>query len=119
IAPDTPPVREVMTDEAEGLIIPAGAVDALKAALGRLAGNPMLPRPLRERFRERVLRQYTWDHAADRLLTICENARREATSGSRALRRAENSLERPALPEADMATNANGPQLISDIEGKR
>src|SRR5207249_9997105 len=60
IGPDTAPVREVLADEEEGLIIPAGSVAALQAALSRLAGNPLLRKQLGERFRERVLRQYTW-----------------------------------------------------------
>jgi glycosyltransferase involved in cell wall biosynthesis len=77
IGPDTPPVREVMADEEEGLIIPAGSVVALQAALSRLAGNALLRQQLGERFRERVLREYTWDHAASRLLAICEQVRRQ------------------------------------------
>jgi glycosyltransferase involved in cell wall biosynthesis len=74
IAPDTPPVREVMVDEEEGLIVPPGSVEALRAGLHRLAGNPTLREQLGERFRARVLRQYTWSHAADRLLSICSDA---------------------------------------------
>ena len=70
-------VREVMRDEEEGLIIPAGSVEALQSALGRLAGHALLRKRLGDRFRERVLRQYTWTHAADRLLSICEDACRQ------------------------------------------
>ena len=71
IGPDTPPVREVMVDEEEGLLIPPGSVEALRAALNRLAENRLLREQLGERFRERVLRQYTWSRVADRLLAIC------------------------------------------------
>jgi glycosyltransferase involved in cell wall biosynthesis len=74
IGPGTPPVREVMLDGEEGLIVPPGDVEGLRAALARLASNRLLREQLGERFRERVLREYTWDHVASRLAAICDDA---------------------------------------------
>jgi glycosyltransferase involved in cell wall biosynthesis len=76
IGPDTPPVREVMVDGEEGLIVPPGSVEALRVAISRLSVNRLLREQLGARFRERVLREYTWESAADRLLAICAAASR-------------------------------------------
>jgi glycosyltransferase involved in cell wall biosynthesis len=83
IGPDRPPVREVMQDGEEGLIVPAGSVEELGAALSRLAGNRLLREQLGARFRERVLREYTWDKVAQRLVGICALAQGEAPATSR------------------------------------
>jgi glycosyltransferase involved in cell wall biosynthesis len=74
IGPDTSPVREVMIDGEEGLIVPPGDVEALRAAMARLASNRLLREQLGQRFQERVLREYTWDHVAARLAGICRDA---------------------------------------------
>src|SRR5207249_2160599 len=76
IAPDTPPVREILTDGVEGLIVSPGSVPELRSALVRLAGDRQLRDRLGSRFRERVLRDHTWDRVAERLLAICEHASR-------------------------------------------
>ncbi len=81
IAPDTPPVREVMTDEEEGLIVPSGSIEALQAALTRLCSNRLLREQLGGRFRERVLREYTWERVAERTLAICDAAIRSRAPG--------------------------------------
>lgn len=86
IGPDTPPVREVMAPEEEGLIVPPGSVPALRAALVRLAGDPPLRERLGERFRARVLCEYTWDRIAERTLAICEEVLRRRREGSVARR---------------------------------
>jgi glycosyltransferase involved in cell wall biosynthesis len=74
IGPNTPPVREVMVDGEEGLIVPPGSVEALRTAMSRLAVNRLLREQLGSRFRERVLREYTWERVADRLVAICTAA---------------------------------------------
>jgi len=51
-----------------GLVIPEGDVLALRAALARLAGDPALRRRLAEAGRQRVVRLYTHEHVAARLL---------------------------------------------------
>ena len=74
IGPDVPPVREVMSDGEEGMIVPAGSVEALRGAMHRLAVNPALRERLGGRFRRRVLRDYTWDSVAERLIGVCHGA---------------------------------------------
>jgi glycosyltransferase involved in cell wall biosynthesis len=81
IGPDTPPVREVMKDEEEGMIVPSGSVEALRSALARLVARPRLREQIGGQFRRRVLREYTWARVAERLTTVCEEAARR--NGSR------------------------------------
>jgi glycosyltransferase involved in cell wall biosynthesis len=108
IGPDTPPVQEVMRDEEEGLIIPAGSVDALAAALSRLAGHALLRQRLGARFRERVLRQYTWNHAGDRLLSVCEDACRQK-SRRIGIRVAEAAVPEPTGGIRPAGSGSGGP----------
>jgi glycosyltransferase involved in cell wall biosynthesis len=80
IAPDRGPIREVMADREEGLIVPPESPEALAAALTLLADDPALRQQLGERFRQRVLTQYSWDRVADRLISICDDVLRTANS---------------------------------------
>ena len=66
VASDLPSIREVLTHDATAWLGPAGDVQALGAALTRLAAN----RPLRERLGSAagaLAPDYSWRRRADRL----------------------------------------------------
>ena len=74
VAPDVAPVREVLTDGYEGILIPSGDIEAIRGALLRLVGNPELRRKLGQSFQARVRSRYGWTHVArsiaDRILAV-------------------------------------------------
>jgi glycosyltransferase involved in cell wall biosynthesis len=42
VASDLEPIRDLLGDNAAGLLVPAGDVTAMSEAIGRLAGDPLL-----------------------------------------------------------------------------
>jgi len=58
IASDMPGCREVVVPEETGLLVPAHDVDALAAAIARLASEPQLRRQMGEAGRQRVIRGF-------------------------------------------------------------
>jgi glycosyltransferase involved in cell wall biosynthesis len=74
-ASNTEPVREVITHEKEGLLVPWGDTGALKEALGRLLDDPATARDLAGAARGRVLSSYRFDdHVAAKKLLFEEAA---------------------------------------------
>jgi glycosyltransferase involved in cell wall biosynthesis len=61
-------VPEVVRDGVDGLLCPAGDVEAMTSALGRLAGEPYLRQLFGASARDRILDGYTLDHCLDGLL---------------------------------------------------
>ena len=63
---------EAVADGETGLVVDAAAPGALLEALDRLCADPALRRRMGEAGRERVAREFTWDHAAERLARVLE-----------------------------------------------
>ena len=59
VVSDLPGLREAVVPDVTGLMVPAGDVDALASAIGRLADNASLRRQLGAAARERVLREFS------------------------------------------------------------
>ncbi|MEO7932311.1 MAG: glycosyltransferase family 4 protein [Chthoniobacterales bacterium] len=59
---------DVVIDGLNGLIIPPNNVDALVAAMGKLAADPDLVARMGAAGRERILENFTWRHFRQRLL---------------------------------------------------
>jgi glycosyltransferase involved in cell wall biosynthesis len=71
-------VPDVVSHGVDGLLAPVGDIDALAAALGRLAADPELRRRMGEAGRERTLPRY----AVSRLVDDIDGLYRELLSGS-------------------------------------
>lgn len=67
LAPDTDGVREVLTPEVEGLVFDPLRDDSFTAALTRLSRDPLLRVRLGLAARERIKREFTWRHNAERV----------------------------------------------------
>jgi glycosyltransferase involved in cell wall biosynthesis len=66
VASDLPAIREVLTDELNGLLVAPGDADALADGIRRLAGDA----DLRERLAEaasHTVAEYSWGRRAERL----------------------------------------------------
>ena len=73
VAVDQPNLREVLTDERDALLFPAGDHAALCQAVARLAGDRPLRQALGAGARETLeTRGYTWDKNAERVVDIAE-----------------------------------------------
>jgi glycosyltransferase involved in cell wall biosynthesis len=69
-------LRDAVDDEVTGLLVPAGDVAALRAALERLLGDADLRARLGAAARERAQREYSFDAAAAELVAVYEEALR-------------------------------------------
>ena len=67
IAVATLPVRDVMKNEADGILIKE-TIDDLEDALRKLVNNKALRERLGDNFREKIKSQFTWDIAASTIL---------------------------------------------------
>jgi glycosyltransferase involved in cell wall biosynthesis len=67
VAPDLPPVREMLQHEVTGLLFPAGDADALAAVVDRLAENDGLRIALGKRARRQVAEPASWQTRAHTL----------------------------------------------------
>jgi glycosyltransferase involved in cell wall biosynthesis len=70
IAPDLPPIRDVMSDGETGVLIRPGNAADLSAALERLLREPALRARLGASARKHVLRSHTWEANANRILQV-------------------------------------------------
>jgi glycosyltransferase involved in cell wall biosynthesis len=73
IVGNRPPLCELVTNEATGLV--ADGADALAAALARLGREPQFARSIGAAGRARVLTDRTWQHAGDALAALYEQLR--------------------------------------------
>ncbi|MDQ6861946.1 MAG: glycosyltransferase family 4 protein [Verrucomicrobiota bacterium] len=65
---------DVVVDGVEGIIIPPGNVDRLAEAIQHLYNHPEIVARMSIAARERVVRNFTWDHFRTRLLIAYERA---------------------------------------------
>lgn len=78
IAPDVPPVREVLQEGSTGLLFPLGDEQALGDRIGRLATNPALRLQLGSEARGRILAEAAWSNRATLLAEAFEAHRSPA-----------------------------------------
>ncbi|MFL6540962.1 MAG: glycosyltransferase, partial [Chthoniobacterales bacterium] len=65
---------DVVVDGVEGIIIPPANVDRLAEAIRHLYDNPDIVTRMSIAARERVVKNFTWDHFRTRLLIAYERA---------------------------------------------
>lgn len=82
VAPALPQITSIVRSEREALLVTPGDMDALAAALARLARDEPLRRRLGERGRALVLARHTWQRNAERAARIAERAARRRTAGA-------------------------------------
>lgn len=70
IAPDTVPVRDVMTQGKDGLLV-KNSLDSVEQNLNRLISSRELRNRLATSWNQKVLRNYTWKAAAQKTLNAC------------------------------------------------
>ncbi|HKK40243.1 MAG TPA: glycosyltransferase, partial [Cryomorphaceae bacterium] len=70
IAPDLGPLRDVMTDGENGILVEPNPT-ALKAAIQKLVNDRGLREKIAVSWHEKVLLEYTWDTAAKKVLKAC------------------------------------------------
>lgn len=67
IAPNNVPVRDVMVQELDGLLVD-GSKEGLVNALSFCINHPVSADRMAQRFQTRVLTEFTWQHVADSIL---------------------------------------------------
>ena len=73
VAPDVPPIREVIEDGKTGILFERGNVAQALKAIERLIDNEQLRHDLGRRASAKVVRSYTWDQNAERIANIAES----------------------------------------------
>lgn len=77
IATDLPSVRGLVRHEGEALLFEPGEASALASAMTRLMDDPPLAGRL-SRTALQTAEQFTWQKRAERVLAVCDRARRES-----------------------------------------
>lgn len=72
VAAHTAPVAATLADGEEGLLFPVGDLPALTARLRQMALQPDHGRELGWRARQRMEREFTWHHNAERVFALLE-----------------------------------------------
>jgi glycosyltransferase involved in cell wall biosynthesis len=72
ISSDLPPLREVLTDGRNALLVPPAEVPSWVAALDRLLDDPALAAGLGRRAHQDYAAEHTWTHRASRILAAAE-----------------------------------------------
>lgn len=75
---DLPGVRSIVSHDRDGLLVPAGDVAALAAAMGALLRDPARSEAMGARGRAKVEATYTWDAITPRLEAVYREALRDA-----------------------------------------
>ncbi len=73
-------LAELIEDEVNGLVFPAGNTPALAAALERLRSEPELRTRLGHEARATILRGHTWEAVVGRILALAASARERCTA---------------------------------------
>jgi glycosyltransferase involved in cell wall biosynthesis len=84
VASDLPAVREVVTDEVTGLLVPPDRPDALATAVVTTLADPAAAAARGRRARRRFLERYQIDHVADEMLDFYRRALAGAGGHARA-----------------------------------
>ena len=84
VASDLPAVREVVTDEVTGLLVPPDRPDALATAVVTTLADPAAAAARGRRARRRFLERYGIDHVADEMLDFYRRALAGAGGHARA-----------------------------------
>jgi len=74
VAPAYPPIAAVIDDGRDGLLFPPDDMQAMRAAIVRLVEDAELRESMGRRARDKMVRQFTWKHCADRFRAACEKA---------------------------------------------
>jgi glycosyltransferase involved in cell wall biosynthesis len=80
VAADHPPLRDLLTDGAEGVLFPPGDREALTAAVIGLIDDAGRRRAIGAAAAARVRAGLTWTHNAGRVIAACEAARQRRSS---------------------------------------
>lgn len=72
LAAGTEPVKEMLEDGEEGLLFPTGDGEAMTQALIRLVKDDELRERVGKQARERMAKEFTWRHNAERVHTLLE-----------------------------------------------
>jgi glycosyltransferase involved in cell wall biosynthesis len=81
LASDTAPVRELVTHERTGLLVPFFDVDQFVATANRVLDNPIHFRPLGHAAADLIRSRYSLDVVFPQFMTLCETARRNRSAG--------------------------------------
>jgi len=73
VAPDVPPIREVIEDGITGILFKKGDVAEITKAVEELIDNAELRRSLGHRAHQRIVESYTWDKNAKKIVKIAES----------------------------------------------
>ena len=74
LASDTPPVRELITDGENGLLVPFFDADALAEAANRVLDDPAAFRPLGRAGAELIRQRYDVELCIRQFLQLCDEA---------------------------------------------
>ena len=72
IASNIGQITQIIDDEVNGLLCPAGDVTALVKSLERLWRSPVLCRQLGESARQKILTNHTWEQVTEQILSLIE-----------------------------------------------
>ncbi|EMI24757.1 glycosyltransferase family 4 protein [Rhodopirellula europaea] len=67
---DTVPARDVMVDGVDGLLVESSE-EVIAASLRKMIADPALRQRFAGTFHEKVMANYTWDRAAENVLSLC------------------------------------------------
>lgn len=70
IAPDTVPVRDVITDEEDALIVSDSSAELVRA-ISRLLNDSVRAHAMADHFHQKVMDEYNWAHAARNIIQLC------------------------------------------------
>jgi glycosyltransferase involved in cell wall biosynthesis len=73
VAPDVPPIREIIEDGKTGILFERGDSSGATKAVEKLVQDEALRDQLGRRAHEIALRNYTWERRADRIVEIAES----------------------------------------------
>jgi glycosyltransferase involved in cell wall biosynthesis len=104
VASDVGGLRDLVVDGTTGVLVPAGDVAALRAALQRLLRDPAERSRLGSAARERARREFAWDGVAARLISAYGDALRATPHSERPNGRWSRSARRSSGTSRSYAT---------------
>ena len=73
VASDVAGCREIVTNEENGILVPAKDIDSLATALNRLLSNPNLRHEMGKKGREKAIKEFSIIRIVDRTFKIYES----------------------------------------------